>query len=74
LIDATLAAGSKSGYTISVVATVGSVAVPTPTYTDLAVPVVVGQSGQRGFFSDQSGVIRYTTNGSAPTVASPALQ
>jgi type IV pilus assembly protein PilA len=74
LIDATLALGSKSGYTISVVATVGSVATPTATYTDLAVPVVVGQSGQRGFFSDQSGVIRYTTDGSAPTVASPALQ
>ena len=74
LIDATLAAGSKSGYTISVVATVGTVALPTATYTDLGVPVVVGQSGQRGFFSDQSGVIRYTTDGSAPTVASPALQ
>ena len=36
LIDATLAAGSKSGYTISVVATVGSVAVPTPTGPPLA--------------------------------------
>jgi hypothetical protein len=37
-------------------------------------PATVGQSGQRGFFSDQSGVIRYTTDGSAPTIASPPLQ
>jgi hypothetical protein len=34
----------------------------------------VGQTGQRGFFSDQSGVIRFTTTGAAPTIASPPLQ
>jgi Chitobiase/beta-hexosaminidase C-terminal domain len=34
----------------------------------------VGVTGQRGFFSDQTGVIRYTLDGSAPTVASSALQ
>jgi|ERR1700722_15267052 len=44
------------------------------TYTVVEQPANVGQSGQRGFFSDQSGVIRYTTDGCAPTIASPPVQ
>jgi hypothetical protein len=43
-------------------------------YTIHAIPVTIGSTGQRGFFEDSSGVIRYTTDGSLPTVASPALQ
>jgi hypothetical protein len=43
------------------------------TYSATAVPTVVGQSGQRGFFTDQSGVIRYDPTGAAPTNASAAL-
>jgi hypothetical protein len=38
------------------------------------IPVTVGSTGQRGFFVDPSGVIRFTVNGTVPTVASPALQ
>jgi hypothetical protein len=38
------------------------------------VPTTIGQTGQRGFYTDQSGVIRFTTNGTAPTTASPAIQ
>jgi len=34
---------------------------------------VVGQSGQRAFFTDQSGVIRYDATGTPATNASPAL-
>jgi hypothetical protein len=37
------------------------------------VPNAVGTTGNRGFFIDSSGVIRYTTDGSAPTVASTPL-
>jgi type IV pilus assembly protein PilA len=70
LIDATLAAGTKSGYTFAATAT-GTA--PSVQYTATAVPVVIGQSGQRGFFSDQSGVIRYDPAGAIPTTASPAL-
>ncbi|HKN25358.1 MAG TPA: prepilin-type N-terminal cleavage/methylation domain-containing protein [Candidatus Acidoferrum sp.] len=53
---------------------------PTPslglniTFTVNAVPVAVGLSGQRGFFSDQTGVIRYTLDGTVPTSLSSALQ
>jgi prepilin-type N-terminal cleavage/methylation domain-containing protein len=38
-----------------------------------AVPVSTGQTGQGGFFVDQSGVIRFTTDGTTPTLSSPAL-
>ena len=61
---------TKSGYLFTV--TPGT-QTPVVTYASTAVPTAVGQSGQRGFYSDQSGVIRYTTDGTAPSNASPAL-
>ena len=70
LIDSTLAGGVKSGYTFA--AAVSGTA-PFVQYTATGVPTVVGQSGQRGFYSDQSGVIRYDAAGALPTNASPAL-
>ena len=71
LIDEVLSvSGKKSGYTF---AAPGSGALPRVAYTATAVPSLVGSSGQRGFFSDQSGVIRYTLDGSVPTTSSPAL-
>ena len=65
LIDNVLSSGttsSKSGYSFTVAA--GTTA-PSVTYTSNASPLVAGQSGQRFFFSDQSGVIRYNTSSSA---------
>jgi len=44
------------------------------TFTIVAVPISVGLTGQRGFFSDQTGVIRYSLDGTAPTAASSAMQ
>jgi hypothetical protein len=35
---------------------------------------MVGTCGQRMFFSEQSGVIRYDPSGSGATAASPVLQ
>jgi hypothetical protein len=43
------------------------------TYTSTALPVIVGQSGQRAFCSDQSGVIRYNAGGAACANTDPAL-
>jgi type IV pilus assembly protein PilA len=43
-------------------------------FTIVAVPVSIGTTGQRGFFVDPSGVLRYSTDGSAPTVTSPPLK
>jgi type IV pilus assembly protein PilA len=71
LLDAVLSGGTKSGYKFT---WTGDGATPSVNYTVNGVPVNVGSSGQRGFFSDQSGVIRYTTDGTAPTAASPPLQ
>ena len=71
LATATSAATSKSGYFLTYAPTVGT---PTVVYTINNDPAVAGQSGQRGFFSDQSGVIRFNAAGAGATVASPPLQ
>jgi type IV pilus assembly protein PilA len=60
----------KSGYTFTAV---GAGALPMVTYTSTAFPVVVGQSGQRAFCSDQSGVIRYNGGGVACGAGDAAL-
>ncbi len=64
-------ANPKSGYCFALGGASGSV--PEVTYTITAEPAVRGQTGQRGFFSDQSGVIRFNATGAA-TVASTPLQ
>jgi type IV pilus assembly protein PilA len=61
----------KSGYNFVVGNLTGAPVIVT--YSATGLPTVPGQSGQRGFFTDQSGVIRFTTDGTAPTNASPAL-
>jgi type IV pilus assembly protein PilA len=73
LIDYVLASGAKSGYNFTAVGT----AVNSPTlntFASTAKPQGVGSTGQRGFGSDQSGVIRYTLDGTAPGAAASALQ
>jgi type IV pilus assembly protein PilA len=40
------------------------------TYTIVAAPLTQNVTGQRQFFTDQSGVIRQTTDGTTPTAAS----
>jgi type IV pilus assembly protein PilA len=70
LLDSVLSVGTKSGY---VFALAGATGTPAVTYTVNADPVIRGSSGQRSFFSDQSGVIRY--NGAAASSATdPPLQ
>jgi len=60
LIDSLLAAGKKSGYTF---VWTGDGATPSVAYTLTATPQVAGQSGQRMFCSDQTGVIRFDPTG-----------
>ena len=78
LIDNVLSGGTKSGYTFTFTTSGTAQTVNSctgyPSYSITAVPVVVGQTGQRGFYTDQSGVIRFSTDGTAPTSASSALQ
>ncbi len=67
LIDSVLASGVKSGYFFVATAAGGT---PAATYTVTGSPVSA-QTGQRYFFSDQSGVIRYNTSATATSGDSP---
>jgi len=62
----------KSGYqfTYAPIASAGL----NSSFTLTIVPLKVGTTGQRGFYSDATNVIRYTTDGSPPTAANSALQ
>jgi type IV pilus assembly protein PilA len=66
LIDSALVAGTKSGYTFTY--TAGS---NNQTYTVVANPHTWNVSGQRYFFSDQSGVIRYSLQQQAAATDTP---
>ena len=66
-IDSGLGSGTKDGYNYTVTAT-GSTA-----FTLTAVPISSGLTGERGFYCDETAVIRYTTDGSAPNASSSAL-
>jgi type IV pilus assembly protein PilA len=71
LLDQVLAAGTKSGYTF---VWIGDGNTPSVGYSITGTPVNVGTTGQRMFFSDQSGVIRYDASGAGATASSAALQ
>jgi len=72
LIDDVLASTAvKSGYNFTITNLTGAPVIVT--YTAAALPTVVGQSGQRGFCTDQSGVIRYNAAGTCAVTTDPAL-
>jgi prepilin-type N-terminal cleavage/methylation domain-containing protein len=73
LIDSVLSGGAKSGYTFAATAADPVNSINT-TYTTTGVPSAVGTTGQRGFYSDQSGVIRYSSDGTAPDNTANPLQ
>jgi len=66
LIDTVLASGTKSGYVFAYTA-----ATPYQQYTLTASPSTVNVTGQRYFFTDQSGVIRANTAGAATVASTP---
>ena len=70
LSGATVASAAKSGY----VFTYTPAAAPAQTYTNVGAPATQGKTGIRQYFSDESGVIRFTSDGTAPTSASAAMQ
>jgi prepilin-type N-terminal cleavage/methylation domain-containing protein len=71
LVDEVLTKGIKSGYSFTVTPGGGT---PAVSYTSIAVPLVIGQSGQRGFCSDQSQVIRFNWAGTCDPQKDSALQ
>ncbi len=70
-IEPVLARGTKDGYKF--IYTPNTTTSPIKSYTIVAVPVSTS-TGKRKFFTDESGLIRETTDGSTPTVASPPLR
>jgi type IV pilus assembly protein PilA len=74
LIDYVLSSGNKSGYRFVAAGAIVGGGLINNTFTSSAVPQGIGSTGQRGFGSDQSGVIRYTLNGTIPAAASSSLQ
>jgi type IV pilus assembly protein PilA len=71
LIDSVLAAGVKSGYSFSYSASPADAGGHVNTYSVTATPTSLGTSGQRSFFTDQSGVIRQNPIGVADADSPP---
>ena len=72
LIDSILATGTKSGYNFGYVAGPGKDANNNfLEYSDTATPITVGTTGQRRFYTDQSGVIRANPDGAADAKSTP---
>ena len=63
-IDSILGAGAKSGYTFTY-------AGGTNTWTVSASATTGGTTGDRGFFVDQTGVIRFAASGAATSTSNP---
>ncbi len=70
LVDSVLASGSKSSYNFAATAADQTATGVFTTYTVTGDPVSA-QTGQRHFFSDQSGVIRFNISGTADGSSTP---
>jgi type IV pilus assembly protein PilA len=71
----------KSGYNFTFVpgatngaAAPGCGAAGVTSFSIIALPTLQAFTGQRGFYTDQSAVIRFSTDGSTPTSTNPAIQ
>jgi prepilin-type N-terminal cleavage/methylation domain-containing protein len=71
LIDSVLSSGVKSGYRFAYVAVASDPSGNVLSYSITATPVAPGSTGQRSFFTDQSGTIRNTANGTADSSSTP---
>ncbi len=69
LIDNSLASGTKSGYNFTYAVTAANGV--NGTYTVSGKPVALGSTGQRGFFTDQTNVIRGDISGTATVASNP---
>jgi type IV pilus assembly protein PilA len=68
-IDPVLAAGTKSGYTFTYVQNAAQT--PSIQFTINADPLTPNITGQKGFYSDESNIIRYASPGPANIGSSP---
>jgi type IV pilus assembly protein PilA len=66
LIDSVLSSGAKSGYTFTFSPGTGNMS-----YSITGAPSTAGVTGQRNFYTDQSGVIRANASGTADSASTP---
>jgi hypothetical protein len=66
LVSSTVASGTKSGYRFTFTAGASNL-----TYSITGSPTTANVTGQRYFYSDQSGVIRYNLTTTAASTDSP---
>jgi type IV pilus assembly protein PilA len=71
LVDSALASGVKSGYKFTFTAAVTDPAGHVLSYGISATPLVPGTTGQRSFFTDQSGTVRASQSGAADSSSPP---
>jgi len=75
IIDNVLAAGKKSGYSLTAAQVAGKGSGtsldPYAQYTSSGTPITAGTTGTRSFCSDESGVIRWVTTGTCDNTAAP---
>ena len=71
LLDPVLTTGTKSGYTFDATAAAG---VPPSDYSAHGTPITVGSTGQRSFFTDTTGVIRFQPSGATAAVTDNPIQ
>lgn len=71
LIDSVLVSGTKAGYTFSYTPGTADANGFVYSYTLTAVPSSIGSTGQRGFFTDQTFVIRQNASGLASSSDPP---
>ncbi len=68
LVDSVVGSGTKDGYTVVVTPGPGN-----DTFVVTARPVTYKSTGVRSFYSDASGVIRFTTSDAPPTATDSPL-
>jgi prepilin-type N-terminal cleavage/methylation domain-containing protein len=71
LVDSVLAGGTKSGYAFTWSAGAADASGNIQVYSITSAPITVGGTGQRYFFTDQSGVIRANASGVANINSTP---
>jgi type IV pilus assembly protein PilA len=68
-VDPALASGTKAGYSFTYVQ--NNSATPAIQYTITANPLYVGITGNKGFYGDDSDIIRYNSTGVANSTSPP---
>lgn len=73
LADADLASGEKDGYRFRLIPQHTAKSHPVSYYSIIARPIKRLTRNQRSYFTDETGVIRFTSANRAPTVADPPI-